>query len=50
LRGYVVDWIQLPHWPVFNISDSCIVCGGILAILLSGLGRRIDGTRPGDTE
>jgi len=47
LRGYVVDWIQLPHWPVFNISDSCIVCGGILAVLLSGLGLRIDGTRPG---
>jgi signal peptidase II len=47
LRGYVVDWIQLPHWPVFNISDSCIVCGGILAVLLSGIGLRIDGTRPG---
>ena len=45
LRGYVVDWIQLPHWPVFNISDSCIVCGGILAVLLSVLGLRIDGTR-----
>jgi lipoprotein signal peptidase len=47
LRGYVVDWIQLPHWPVFNISDSCIVIGGILAVLLSGMGVRIDGTRPG---
>jgi signal peptidase II len=47
LRGYVVDWIQLPHWPVFNISDSCIVCGGILAVLLSGLGVRIDGARAG---
>jgi signal peptidase II len=47
LRGYVVDWIQLPHWPVFNISDSCIVCGGILAVLLSGLGLRIDGARAG---
>ena len=23
LRGYVVDWIQLPHWPVFNVADSC---------------------------
>jgi signal peptidase II len=45
LRGYVVDWIQLPHWPVFNIADSCIVCGGILAVLLSGLGLRIDGGR-----
>ncbi|MEP7024228.1 MAG: signal peptidase II [Actinomycetota bacterium] len=47
LRGFVVDWIQLPHWPVFNISDSSIVCGGILAVLLAGIGCRIDGTRAG---
>lgn len=45
LRGYVVDWIQLPHWPVFNVADSAIVCGGALAILLSVLGMRVDGTR-----
>ena len=48
LRGYVVDWIQLPHWPVFNVADSAIVCGGILAVLLTGLGLRIDGTRGPD--
>jgi lipoprotein signal peptidase len=47
LRGYVVDWIQLPHWPVFNLADSAIVCGGALAILLSARGIRIDGTRDG---
>jgi signal peptidase II len=47
LRGYVVDWIQLPHWPVFNVADSSIVCGGILAVLLAGRGVRIDGTVPG---
>jgi signal peptidase II len=47
LRGYVVDWIQLPHWPVFNLADSAIVCGGALAILLSVRGIRIDGTRDG---
>jgi signal peptidase II len=45
LRGYVVDWIQLPHWPVFNVSDSSIVCGGVLAVVLAGVGLRIDGTR-----
>ncbi len=45
LRGDVVDWIQLPHWPVFNVADSCIVCGGILAVLLAGRGYRLDGTR-----
>lgn len=44
-RGWVVDWIQLPHWPVFNLADSAIVCGGILAVLLSAQGIRLDGQR-----
>lgn len=44
-RGWVVDWIQLPHWPVFNIADSSIVCGGLLAVLLAMRNVRIDGTR-----
>jgi signal peptidase II len=39
-----VDWIELPHWPVFNVADSCIVCGGVLAVLLAVRGVRIDGT------
>jgi signal peptidase II len=46
-RGDVVDWIQVPHWPVFNVADSSIVCGGILAVLLAMRGVRIDGTRDG---
>ncbi len=46
LRGFVVDWIQVPHWPVFNLADSAIVCGGALAVLLSARGTRIDGARP----
>ncbi|MGE5136462.1 MAG: signal peptidase II [Gemmatimonadota bacterium] len=46
-RGDVVDWIQLPHWPVFNVADSAIVCGGILAVLLAARGYRLDGTREG---
>jgi signal peptidase II len=44
-RGYVVDWIQLPHWPVFNVADSCIVCGGVLAVLLAARGIPLDGKR-----
>jgi lipoprotein signal peptidase len=44
-RGWVVDWIQVPHWPVFNLADSAIVCGGILAVLLSARGVRLDGRR-----
>ncbi len=45
LRGHVVDWIELPHWPVFNVADSCIVCGGVLAVLLAARGIPIDGAR-----
>jgi lipoprotein signal peptidase len=44
-RGWVVDWIQVPHWPVFNLADSAIVCGGILAVWLSARGVRLDGHR-----
>lgn len=44
-RGRVVDWIELPHWPVFNLADSAIVCGGILAVLLAARGLRVDGSR-----
>jgi signal peptidase II len=46
-RGYVVDWIQVPHWPVFNLADSSIVCGGVLAVILAMRNVRIDGSRPG---
>jgi signal peptidase II len=49
-RGYVVDWIQLPHWPVFNVADSAIVCGGVLAVLLALIGIEIDGRRVGASD
>jgi signal peptidase II len=35
LRGGVIDWIQIPHWPVFNIADSAIVIAALIAIVLS---------------
>lgn len=25
LRGEVIDWLELTHWPVFNLADSAIV-------------------------
>ena len=45
LRGKVVDFIDLPYWPSFNVADSAIVCGGLLAALLA-----TRGVEPGDTE
>ncbi|SEF51743.1 signal peptidase II [Thermomonospora echinospora] len=50
MEGHVVDWIELPYFPVFNVADSAIVCGGILAVLLAGRGLQLDGTRVGDTD
>ena len=44
-QGHVIDWIELPHWPVFNLADSAIVCAGVLVVLLALLGIRLDGTR-----
>jgi signal peptidase II len=46
-RGDVVDWIELTrYWPVFNLADSAITCGGVLFVLLALRGIRLDGTRP----
>jgi signal peptidase II len=45
LRGHVVDWLELPHWPVFNLADSAIVAGGVLAVLLAIGGTELDGSK-----
>jgi signal peptidase II len=45
-RGDVVDWIAVTrYYPIFNLADSSIVCGGILIVLLAMRGYRLDGTR-----
>jgi signal peptidase II len=53
LRGGVVDFLSLfgPDgrvWPVFNVADSAIVCGGILGALLAVRGIEFDGSRGRD--
>jgi signal peptidase II len=30
--GAVTDWIQLPHWPAFNLADICITLGVVVLI------------------
>lgn len=33
--GYVVDFLELPHWPVFNVADMLLCCGvAVLAVLI----------------
>jgi signal peptidase II len=33
--GHVIDWIQIPNWPVFNLADSAIVVAATIAVILS---------------
>ena len=34
-RGHVIDWIQIPNWPVFNIADTAIVAAAAISMILS---------------
>nr|MDP9458857.1 signal peptidase II [Actinomycetota bacterium] len=50
LRGGVVDFLSVlaPDgrvWPVFNVADSAIVCGGALGVYLTLRGVEFDGSR-----
>ncbi|MEH1057655.1 signal peptidase II [Micromonospora sp. CPCC 206171] len=50
--GHVVDMVSLfdPYgqvWPVFNLADSALVSGVLLAVLLELTGRQRDGSRAG---
>jgi signal peptidase II len=44
-RGHVVDWIELPHYPVFNLADASICCAAVAMVLLTFRGRELDGSR-----
>jgi signal peptidase II len=35
LRGHVVDFLQLPHWPIFNVADICITSSAVLIMVLA---------------
>ena len=35
LRGHVIDFLELPYWPVFNVADMCITAAAIMIIFLS---------------
>ncbi len=58
LRGHVVDFLELPHWPIFNVADVCITSAAILIMYLSVVrnvgmageqyGRRSDAVDPAD--
>jgi len=48
-RGFVIDFLDLHWWPVFNLADSCIVIGVIwlaAIILLDNDGKQNESKKP----
>lgn len=46
--GHVVDFIAVPRFAIFNVADCGVVVGVCLVVLLTLLGRELDGTRTAD--
>jgi signal peptidase II len=54
-HGHVVDMISVfgpygEHFAVFNVADSCLTVGVVLAVLLELTGRQRDGSRAHTTK
>ena len=33
-HGHVTDFIELPHWPPFNLADCGITCGVVILLII----------------
>ena len=49
-RGHVVDFLELPNWPVFNVADMALVGSAILAVVLSFTGVEMGAREPVDEQ
>jgi signal peptidase II len=43
MRGHVVDFLQLPHWPIFNFADMSIDIAAAIIILQAFRGIPLSG-------
>jgi signal peptidase II len=48
MRGHVIDFVMLPHWPVFNVADMCINVAAVLILIQASRGIRINGLPTSD--
>lgn len=44
-HGWVVDFLQLPNWPVFNVADSAICTAAVVLAIVTFRGIGLDGAR-----
>ena len=49
-HGHVVDMIELPNFPIFNVADMCINIAAVLIVVQAFRGVRVDGSRIEEAE
>ncbi len=50
-RGHVVDFLQLPYWPIFNVADMCLVFAMAVLLFLTVVRPvSLDGSTPGHAD
>jgi signal peptidase II len=47
-HGHVVDFLQTPHWAIFNVADMAVTSAAILLVIQTLRGVRLDGSRDRD--
>ena len=48
LRGHVIDFLELPKWPIFNVADVCINVAALIIVIQSVRGVGLSGRREAD--
>ena len=44
-HGHVVDFLQTPHWAIFNVADMAVTSAAVLLVIQTLRGIKLDGTR-----
>jgi signal peptidase II len=44
-HGHVVDFLQTPHWAIFNVADMAVTSAAVLLVIQTLRGVKLDGTR-----
>ncbi|WP_199237931.1 signal peptidase II [Kribbella steppae] len=44
-HGHVIDFLQTPHWAIFNIADMAVTSAAVLLVIQTLRGVRLDGTK-----
>lgn len=44
-HGHVIDFLQTPHWAIFNVADMAVTSAACLLVIQTLRGIKLDGTR-----